>query len=194
MSLNLYELLKIRWGADESEVRSRIEQAAQDGSVDSGLLNAARQALLNPANRKRYDEQLTKQYAEADKKTAKEIELQEKLSQARIRQQHAQQLEQARYQRIAERNEAVHAYYEYKVITLMGYVAKNHSDAPQKAAEGLQQTINQNAIDGWEFYGTESVTVIVQPPVGCLSGLFGQQSLITTQTWHVAVFRRPIGA
>ena len=59
--MSYYEL---NGGADEAEIRSQIDRAVQEGNIEAGILNAARTALLNPANRTRYDEQLIKQYAE----------------------------------------------------------------------------------------------------------------------------------
>lgn len=77
--------------------------------------------------------------------------------------------------------------YEYKMIQIppnISVQAKSHKG--NEAAAYLQNVVNNEATEGWEFYRVDSIGVEVQP--GCLAGLFGQRSEGTT--YHVITFRR----
>lgn len=73
--------------------------------------------------------------------------------------------------------------YEYKCIpgpTLL--VVKTTADF-QKAINSYSDLINADAIDGWEFYSMESMTV--QDTPGCFSG-----GKTETKVFNMMVFRR----
>lgn len=62
----------------------------------------------------------------------------------------------------------------------------------RKAAQGteaaayLQDLVNQQAAQGWEFYRVDSIGVKLQP--GCLGALFGQREQLVL--YYVVAFRR----
>jgi len=56
----------------------------------------------------------------------------------------------------------------------------------QEIANQLQQLINQNASEGWEFSHIDQINVVAAP--GCLSSLFGAKAGVVT--YNVAIFRR----
>lgn len=67
MAVNLYQILKIRDDSSESTIKAAIERAESLGKIDPQMINAARQVLLNPDTRQKYDERL---HREDNKPTA----------------------------------------------------------------------------------------------------------------------------
>ena len=56
------------------------------------------------------------------------------------------------------------------------------------AAAFLQEVVDREAIDSWEFYRVDSLAVVVAP--GCLGALSGQKEAFTN--YSVISFRRQI--
>lgn len=63
MAVNLYKLLNVQPTATAAEIRAAIDAAERAGRLDSSMLSAARQALLNPSVRQRYDDRLRQESA-----------------------------------------------------------------------------------------------------------------------------------
>lgn len=63
MAVNLYKLLNVQPTATAAEIRAAIDVAERAGRLDSSMLSAARQALLNPSVRQRYDDRLRQESA-----------------------------------------------------------------------------------------------------------------------------------
>ena len=62
---------------------------------------------------------------------------------------------------------------------------RNAKEAEQAVAS-YGEYINLHAVDGWEFYSLESVSLSENP--GCLGVLFGKKEQVTT--YYMMVFRR----
>jgi hypothetical protein len=76
----------------------------------------------------------------------------------------------------------------YKMVQVPPNIEIAESDRiGQKAAVYLENSVNKQASDGWEFYRVDTIGVQITP--GCLSALFGA----TAQTiqFNVVTFRRP---
>jgi len=77
--------------------------------------------------------------------------------------------------------------YEYKMVQVPPNIevqAKNQKG--NEAAAYLDKIVNSHAQDGWEFYRVDAIGVNVKP--GCLAGLLGQKSALTT--YYVVSFRK----
>ena len=74
--------------------------------------------------------------------------------------------------------------YEYKVVAFIG--SAKRSDSADLIAGQLTDTINGNAVDGWELFQMGDVNVEVKP--GCLAGLFGAN--VAYICFDQIVFRR----
>lgn len=77
--------------------------------------------------------------------------------------------------------------YEYKMVQVPPVInvkAKNHQGG--EGAAYLEEVVNQQASDGWEFYRVDTIGVRTEP--GCLAALFGQKS--ETLAYYVITFRK----
>lgn len=64
--------------------------------------------------------------------------------------------------------------YEYKAVPFLASVGGRDLKSANQASAQLTDVMNANAVDGWEFYQLEGVSVEVRP--GCLAGLFGARA------------------
>lgn len=65
MAVNLYKLLNIQPTASAAEIHAAIDATERTGRIDQATLSAARQVLLNPTIRQKYDERLQQASASA---------------------------------------------------------------------------------------------------------------------------------
>lgn len=84
--------------------------------------------------------------------------------------------------------------YTYKMLQIppnLAFAAKSMfkqaPDASTVAASYLQQIVNNEAQQGWEFFRVDSVGVKSEP--GCIAGLMGAKTIDTL--YYVVTFRRP---
>lgn len=85
--------------------------------------------------------------------------------------------------------------YTYKMLQIPPNLAfaakgmfKQAPDASTIAASYLQQIVNGEAQQGWEFFRVDSVGVKSQP--GCIAALLGAKTIDTI--YYVVTFRRPV--
>ncbi len=78
--------------------------------------------------------------------------------------------------------------YEYRVVPFVGMLKSGVFSVENANAvtAQLQEVINQNTTQGWEFYSMNKVDVQINP--GCLAALLG--SKVTFVTFDQIVFRR----
>ncbi len=80
--------------------------------------------------------------------------------------------------------------FEYKCFQLPSVLffdaafRKQHGN--QSIAKYIEQIIQRESVNGFEFYSTNQITELQQP--GCMASLFGQKE--TVITYSVLVFRR----
>ena len=80
--------------------------------------------------------------------------------------------------------------YKYKMVQAPKNLRAQGAASSAGIAEGYLQTIvDQNAVDGWEFYRVDDMTVSNSP--GCLGGLMGQKETYTV--YNVISFRKDAG-
>lgn len=84
--------------------------------------------------------------------------------------------------------------YTYKMLQIPPNLAlaaksmfKQAPDAKTVAADYLQQIVNNEAHQGWEFFRVDSVGVKSEP--GCIAALLGAKSI--DSIYYVVTFRRP---
>ncbi len=78
--------------------------------------------------------------------------------------------------------------YQYKMVQVPPNIeVQAKTQKGNEAAAYLENIVNANARDGWEFYRVDPIGVNVQP--GCLAGLLGQRTILTT--YYVVSFRKP---
>ncbi|QDQ89155.1 DUF4177 domain-containing protein [Alcaligenaceae bacterium SJ-26] len=80
--------------------------------------------------------------------------------------------------------------YEYKMIQVPPNIevnSKKHKG--NEAAVYLEQIVNAQARDGWEFHRVDEIGVSVSP--GCIAAFLGQKSQLSL--YYVISFRRPTG-
>jgi len=80
--------------------------------------------------------------------------------------------------------------YEYKMVQIRPTIAVqagNH--VGDEAARYLQAVVDEQTVDGWEFYRVDTLSVAV--PSGCLAGLFGAGT--AHDQYYVVTFRRSLG-
>lgn len=76
--------------------------------------------------------------------------------------------------------------FEYKCVAApKELIIKKQSDM-DKAVAGFANIINNEAVQGWEFYSMEQIATTV--PVGCLGALFGKKEETTYS--NMLIFRR----
>ncbi|WP_368640772.1 DUF4177 domain-containing protein [Castellaniella ginsengisoli] len=79
--------------------------------------------------------------------------------------------------------------YTYKMIQIPPNIsvdAKKHKGS--EAAAYLQDEVNTQARNGWEFQRVDQIGVSLQP--GCLAGFFGQKAQLTY--YYVISFRKEV--
>jgi hypothetical protein len=84
------------------------------------------------------------------------------------------------------------ARYRYRVVSFMGTVQTgvfSKQDA-QSVSHQLQNVIDEQAIQGWDYYSIEKVNIEVRP--GCIGGLLGQSASYITS--DQIVFRQDASA
>lgn len=78
--------------------------------------------------------------------------------------------------------------YQYKMIQVPPNIeVQSKQQRGNEAASYLENIVNANARDGWEFYRVDAIGVNVKP--GCLAGLLGQKEVLST--YYVVTFRKP---
>lgn len=78
--------------------------------------------------------------------------------------------------------------YDYRMVQIPPSISMKAKDARgQEAAQYLQQIVNENAVNGWEFYRVDQVGVQIKP--GCLARLLG--ATIQNLVYYVVTFRKP---
>lgn len=76
--------------------------------------------------------------------------------------------------------------FEYKCVAApKELIIKKQADM-DKAVAGFANIINNEAVQGWEFYSMEQIATTV--PVGCLAALFGKKEETTYS--NMLIFRR----
>jgi len=80
--------------------------------------------------------------------------------------------------------------YEYKVVPFVGTLKKGlfSTEGVEAVSKQMQTILNNETIQGWEFYAMNDVDVAVEP--GCLPGLFGAKKKFFPM--DQLVFRRPV--
>lgn len=77
--------------------------------------------------------------------------------------------------------------YEYKMVQVPRDLAGKVGDVDKGvAASYMQNIVNQHAVNGWEFYRVDTLTVTEKP--GCLQGLLGQKEVL--HALNVVCFRK----
>ena len=80
--------------------------------------------------------------------------------------------------------------YEYKMVQVPHDLAAKSGDVDRGAgANYMQKVVNEHAVDGWEFYRIDNLTVTEN--AGCLAGLFGNKGVM--HSLNVVCFRRAKG-
>ena len=82
------------------------------------------------------------------------------------------------------------AEYEYRVVPFLGEMGKGafSSRDTSQVTKQLQEVIDENVGDGWEFYRIEHVYVYLKP--GCLGRLFLQSGNTSSLPVDQIIFRR----
>ena len=75
--------------------------------------------------------------------------------------------------------------YQYNMIQIPPNISVRGGGRGQEAAQYLENVVNEQAVEGWEFYRVDNIGVEV--PAGCLA-IFGQKSTYTN--YYVVTFRR----
>ena len=76
--------------------------------------------------------------------------------------------------------------YQYKMVQIPPNIAIKSKARGNEAAAHLEEIINTQAQEGWEFYRVDTIGVKVEP--GCLAGLFGQKEAVNT--YYVITLRK----
>jgi hypothetical protein len=76
--------------------------------------------------------------------------------------------------------------YEYKMVQIPTDLAVKMGKAKNVAAEFMQSVVAEYAVDGWEFYRVDNLTVTEKP--GCLAALGGKKEIFNSLS--VISFRR----
>lgn len=79
--------------------------------------------------------------------------------------------------------------FEYRVVPFVGNLRSGvfSVENATNVTSQLQEVINKNTGQGWEFYSMEKVDVQITP--GCLAGLLGAR--VSFITFDQVIFRRP---
>ena len=76
--------------------------------------------------------------------------------------------------------------YRYRMVQVPPTIPVSKSQQETAAAEYMENIVNEQAAEGWEFYRVDEIGVNVQP--GCLSSILGRKS--ETVTYYVLTFRQ----
>lgn len=76
--------------------------------------------------------------------------------------------------------------YEYKMVQVPPTIVLKKDTGQGEAAQYLQAVVNQEAVQGWDFYRVDQIGVKQRP--GCLGALMGQHE--ATTIYYVVSFRR----
>lgn len=76
--------------------------------------------------------------------------------------------------------------YEYKMVQIPRDLSTKLGQGDGLAAKMLQDIVDANAVDGWEFYRIDNLTILEKP--GCLGSLMGQKDVFSSV--GVVSFRR----
>jgi hypothetical protein len=76
--------------------------------------------------------------------------------------------------------------YEYRMVQVPRDLAVKMGKAEGVAARYMQETIDANTGNGWEYYRMDNLTITENP--GCLAALFGQKEVY--HSVGVLCFRR----
>ena len=78
--------------------------------------------------------------------------------------------------------------FEYFMVQIPPNVGVKRGDSSGAAALYLAEMVGQYAVQGWEFYSSETIGIIEHPGCGCLAALVGIKTTVTPV--YVIVFRR----
>ena len=76
--------------------------------------------------------------------------------------------------------------YQYNMIQVPPNISIQGAERGQEAAQYLQNVVNEQARQGWEFHRVDTIGVEVKP--GCLFALLGRSAEYTQ--YFVITFRR----
>jgi hypothetical protein len=76
--------------------------------------------------------------------------------------------------------------YEYKMVQVPPTIVLKKDTGQGEAAQYLQAVVNQEAVQGWDFYRVDEIGVKQRP--GCLGIMMGQRE--ATTVYYVVSFRR----
>jgi hypothetical protein len=74
--------------------------------------------------------------------------------------------------------------YRYSMVQIPPNVSVRGAERGQEAAQYLQNLVNEQVRQGWEFYPVDEIGVEVRP--GCLFALIGQKATYTQ--YYVVTF------
>lgn len=78
--------------------------------------------------------------------------------------------------------------YEYKAVPFVGQIKTGFlsNEGPGTASKQLDDVINSNVGQGWEFVEVSHINILTQP--GCIAGLLGSKA--TTIVYDQVIFRK----
>lgn len=76
--------------------------------------------------------------------------------------------------------------FEYQVVGFPPGATTNVKDYTRRGAERLEEAIDTYAVDGWEFFRSETVWMVLNP--GCMGAILGAKK--TSVPTQQLVFRR----
>ena len=76
--------------------------------------------------------------------------------------------------------------YRYRMIQVPPTIPVSRSQEGTAAAEYMEEVVNAQAAEGWEFYRVDEIGIEVKP--GCLSSIFGRKSEMVP--YYVLTFRQ----
>ncbi len=79
--------------------------------------------------------------------------------------------------------------YEYRMVQVPPNIVVRRDTKQGEAATYLQTVVDQNAVQGWEFYRVDQIGVQQRP--GCMGAFLGQRHV--TNVYYVVSFRRSRG-
>ena len=78
------------------------------------------------------------------------------------------------------------AIYEYKCVAAPKELIVDKSSSAEKAINSFANFINNEAMNGWEFYSMEELST--SESQGCFGSLFGRKPIVTVH--NMLIFRR----
>lgn len=76
--------------------------------------------------------------------------------------------------------------HNYKMVQVPPAINVGSKEKGNEAASYLQEVVNQQAKDGWEFFRIDSIGIATSP--GCLSALAGGKNILNT--YYVITFKK----